>query len=80
MNDNNDYEEKERNRLEFLGENTMNLNVDKAIPRKLSIVLATIYIMKDIEAKPEIKIICMTVIALMAMGMQWNLDREKKNA
>lgn len=54
----------------------MNLNVDKAIPRKLSIALATMYILKDIEA-PSIIVVCITVIASLAIVMQWNLDRRK---
>lgn len=56
----------------------MNINVDKAIPRKLSIALATIYILKNIEAPAIVKVVCMAVIAIGAMLMQWNLDREKR--
>lgn len=53
----------------------MNLNIDKAIPRKLSIALATLYLLKDIEPTETVKMICMAAVAGIAMFMQWNLDR-----
>ena len=56
----------------------MNINVDKLIPRKLSIALFTIYILKDIVASPII-VVCITVIATVAMYVQYSLDKEKQN-
>ena len=56
----------------------MNINIDKLIPRKLSIALFTIYILKDIVAPPII-VICITVIATVAMYVQYSLDKEKQN-
>lgn len=57
----------------------MNINIDKAIPRKLSIALATLYVLKDIEPTEITKMICISVVAAIAMFMQWNLDHEKKS-
>ena len=57
----------------------MNINIDKLIPRKLSIALFTIYILKDIEASPILKVVCIAIIATVAMYVQYNLDKEKQN-
>ena len=56
----------------------MNINIDKLIPRKLSIALFTIYILKDIVTSPII-VVCITVIATVAMYVQYSLDKEKQN-
>jgi len=57
----------------------MNINVDKAIPRKLSVALASLYMLKGIEPTETIKMVCIVVVTAIAMAMQWNLDKEKKN-
>ena len=57
----------------------MNIAIEKLIPRKLSIALFTIYILKDIEASPILKVVCIAIIATVAMYVQYNLDKEKQN-
>lgn len=55
----------------------MNLNVDKAIPRKLSIALATMGLLKVIEPTDIVKIVCIAIVGVLAMLLQWDLDRPK---
>lgn len=52
--------------------------VSEKISKKQIIVLFGIWIVKDMQATPETKAICITIMVLAGVLLQWNLDRGKQ--
>ena len=57
------------------------MNDKPSLPRKGAIALGTIWVLKDLNPKSIMEFAiagCITLIAVIAITYQWNLDREKE--
>ena len=53
--------------------------ISEKVSKKQIVGVATILVLWQIEAPPLIKAVCITIVGITAIIMQWNLDKGEKN-
>ena len=53
--------------------------ISEKVSKKQIVSVATILVLWQIEAPPLVKAVCITVVGITAIIMQWNLDKGEKN-